>query len=86
MSKYLIQTTEIYRVETEKEAVTMIQEAGCSNDFFLKKGTKEYKERKQKGEVVDAYWKVTLIKEFTNEKEPVTNTTITYTVGGGSAF
>lgn len=86
MAKYLIQTTEIYRVDTEKEAVTMIQEAGASNQFFLKKGTKEYKERKQKGEVVDAYWKVTLIKNFTDEKEPLTNTSIEYTLDDGSAF
>jgi hypothetical protein len=86
MSKYLIQTTEIYRVDTEVEAITMIQEAGDSRDFFLKKGMKEYKERKQKGEVVDAYWKVTLTKNFTDEKEPITQTTVTYDVNGGSAF
>ena len=57
MSNYLISVTENYRVDTEQETITMIQEAKDSNQYTLAKYSSQYKERKQKGEVVDAYWK-----------------------------
>ena len=81
MSNYLISVTENYRVDTEQETITMIQEAKDSNQYTLAKYSSQYKERKQKGEVVDAYWKVSLTKVFDDEKEPNGNATIIYQEG-----
>lgn len=84
--KYLLTTTEVYRVESENEAKKMIEEAKEDNHFILKKYTSEYKERKQKGEVIDTYWKVSLVKTFTNEKEPQLRTIVSYANDVESAF
>ena len=82
--KYLLETTESYRVNNEDEAKTLIEAAKADNHYILKKYSSQYKERKQKGEVVDYWWKVTLVKSFNNEKEPETDVDIEYKVG--SAF
>ena len=74
--KYLIQTVETYRVDKEDEAKRMIEEAKSDNHFILKKYSSEYKEKKQKGEIIDTYYKVTLTKAFTDEKEPEFRTEI----------
>lgn len=84
--KYLLTTTEVYRVESENEAKKMIEEAKEDNHFILKKYTSEYKEKKQKGEVIDTYWKVSLVKTFTDEKEPQFRTDVSYTNDVESAF
>lgn len=81
MSKYLISVTENYRVDTEQETITMIQEAKDSQQYTLAKYSSQYKERKQKGEVVDAYWKLSLTKVFDDEKEPCGNAAIEYKDG-----
>lgn len=84
--KYLIQTVETYRVDKEDEAKKMIEEAKSDNHFILKKYSSEYKEKKQKGEVIDTYYKVTLTKAFTDEKEPEFRTEISYANDIESAF
>lgn len=84
--KYLIQTVETYRVDREDEAKKMIEEAKNDNHFILKKYSSEYKERKQKGEVIDTYYKVTLTKAFTDEKEPEFRTEVSYANDTESAF
>lgn len=77
---YLITTTEIYRVDTAIEAQKLIDEAKNDNRFTLSKYTNEYKERKAKGEIIDEYYKVTLVKTFTDIREPETQVKITYEV------
>lgn len=79
--KYLITVTENYRVDSESEAKELIESAKADNHFVLIKYTSQYKERKQKGEVVDSWWKVSLTKSFTDEKEPDFSTTISYENG-----
>jgi len=81
---YLLETTENYRVANETEAKNLIETAKADNHYILKKYSSQYKERKQKGEVVDAWYKVVLVKHFTDEKEPDGTTTIVY--DEGSAF
>lgn len=76
--KYLLNVTENYRVETEAEVEKLIQEAKESNQFILSKYTSQFKEVKQKGEVIEDYYKVSLTKEFTKEKEPDGCVTIEY--------
>ncbi len=78
--KYLIQVSETYRVDNEKEVMQMIDEAKQNPKFLLSKHSSQYKERKQKGEVIDSWYKVTLVKNFTDEKEPDFTTTINYEV------
>lgn len=86
MSKYLINVTENYRVDSESEVEQLIKEAKESSEYSLTKHSSTYKERKQKGEVIDAWWKVSLTKTFTDEKEPIGTTTIIYDNSEGSAF
>ena len=82
--KYLLNTTEVYRVSSEAEAAALIDSAKKESGYILSKYSSQFKERKQKGEVIDSYFKVTLVKEFNNEKEPMVNVDITY--NEGSAF
>ena len=44
--RYLIQTTEVYRADTEAEAQGVIAEAKNSNEYSLAKYSNEYKEVK----------------------------------------
>lgn len=81
MSRYLIQSVESYRVDSEAEAKSLIEEAKRDGNYMLKKYNSEYKERKQKGEVVDAWYKVSLTKQFTDEKEPNGMYSVNYTTG-----
>lgn len=82
--RYLINTTEVYRVSSEEEATRIIEEAKNNSAYTLSKYTSQYKEKKSKGEIIDYYWKVTLTKEFTSEKEPSLNIEVSYNVD--SAF
>ena len=81
--KYLLEVTENYRVDTDAEAKQLIEDAK-KGKALVKKSTSQYKERKQKGEVVDAWFKVTIVKVFTDEKEPSAQVDISY--DEGSAF
>ena len=80
MSKYLVSTTETYRVDTENEATRAIEEAKQDGSYVLGKYTSEHKERKSKGEVIDEYWKLTLTKLFNDIKEPDSIVNVGYEV------
>ena len=80
MAKYLVSTTETYRVDTERESAEAIEEAKKDTTYVLGKYTNEHKERKSKGEVVDEYWKLTLTKMFNDIKEPDNVYNVTYEV------
>ena len=82
--KYLLETTENYRVDSEAEAKELIENAKAGGNYVLKKYSSQYKERKQKGEVIDAYFKVVLVKSFNSEKEPDIEIEVNYETG--SAF
>ena len=79
--KYLITTTEVYRVDTEEQVKQIIEEAKTDNHFIVTKYTSQYKERKQKGEIIDTYYKVTLVKQFTDEKQPEFSCSVNYSNG-----
>lgn len=76
--KYLTQVVETYRVDNEDQVLQMIEEAKASNKFTLVKHSSQYKERKQKGEVIDAWYKLSLTKQFCDEKEPEAVVSISY--------
>ena len=50
MAKYLINTTEVYRVDTEEEATELIEEAKKDSQYTLSKYSSVQKERKSGGE------------------------------------
>lgn len=77
---YLTEITESYRVDTEGEAANLIEAAKNDKVSSLKKYTSEHKERKSKGEIVDEWFKVTLVKVFNDEKDATTPISITYEV------
>lgn len=83
MSKYLCQTQEIYRVNSEAEAAKVIDEAKSDKRFTLLKSSTEYKTTKSKGEIIDEYFKVTLVKHFTDLKEPDCSVEVNYSVEQG---
>lgn len=76
--KYLLSTTEIYRFSSEEEASKFIEESKKEKEYNLIKSTTAYKEKKQKGEVIDYWWTVTLVKKFNSEQEPESEVTINY--------
>lgn len=78
MAKYLITVTETYRVDTEEEAARLIEESKNNNKYTLAKYSSVHKERKQKGEIIDEYEKVSLTKVFADEKEPYGIINISY--------
>jgi phage protein U len=85
MAKYLISVTETYRVDTEAEAAKIIEEAKVDGKYVLSKYSSVKKERKQKGEIIDEWYRLTLTKVFDDEKEPIGSATIEYNTDG-SAF
>lgn len=79
--KYLIETTEVYRVDSEEEAKVIIEEAKKTST--LKKYNCVSKERKQKGEIVDSWYRLTLTKAWDDEKEPCGATKVSYGIECG---
>ena len=82
MAKYLINTKETYRVDSEDEVEAILEEAKNSKEYDLNKYDCTYKESKQKGEVVDSWFRLTLTKVFTSEKEPTRLMEANYSVQG----
>lgn len=80
--KYLVETTEVYRADDENAAKEII-EAAKKNSIVSKYST-VYKEKKQKGEVVDSWYRVLITKKWTSEKEPDNCVKVSY--GMDSAF
>lgn len=76
--KYLISTVETYRVDSEEEAKKLIEETRNETIGVLSKYSSIHKEQKQKGEVVQEWYRVTLTQNFNDEKEPDSDITINY--------
>lgn len=75
--KYLINTVETYRVDTEPEAEALITEAKNDVKFILSKYTCQKKEDKK---IDDEYYIVTLNKVFNDVKDPISEVAIDYEV------
>lgn len=76
--KYLISTTETYRINSEEEVKAFLEELKKDNNFTIKKYSSVKKELKQKGEVIDEWIRFTVTKEFNSEKEPYDVIDISY--------
>ena len=75
---HLIKTTEVYRVETEDEAKKFIEEQKQNDSYEMIKYSSEYKTKKAKGEIEDEWFRVTLVKNFDDEKDPIGSVKISY--------
>ena len=78
--KYLISTTDVYRVPTVAEEEQLHEELINDTHFTLNAFSYKTKQIKQKGEIIDEYQLVTAKKLFNDEKEPGTNIDIKYEV------
>lgn len=76
--KYLISTTETYRINSEEEVKAFLEELKKDDNFEIKKYSSIKKELKQKGEVVDDWIRFTVTKEFNSEKEPYDKVKVNY--------
>ena len=68
--KFLITTTDIYRCDNEAEAQLFIEELK-NRGLDIISSTIQKKERKQKGEVIDEWTRLTVKINYNDEKEPV---------------
>lgn len=84
MSMFLIKTTEQYRADSENEAQQLIKEAKSDRNYTLSKYSSEYKCSKAKGEIVDEWYRVVLVKDFCSEKEPDLTVSVEYNVQDGA--
>lgn len=80
MNKYLVSVTEVYRVDNEESAAALIDEAKAETKYILAKYSSVKKEKKAKGEIVDEWYQVTLVKKFNDEKDPISNIDVNYEV------
>lgn len=76
--KYLVKTTETYRVDSDAEVLSMINAAKESSQWEFEGHTSKKKQIKQKGQVVEEYYLLTLTKSFNDEKEPMDDIDINY--------
>lgn len=81
MGKYLVKTTEEHRADSETEATELINAAKADNRYLLSKYSSVKKERKQKGEIIDEYYIVTLVKVFDDPKDPAGEASVEYKIG-----
>ena len=71
MSCYLLEKQETYRIDNEKEVDKFLNDLKANQkDYVLTKSSSAYRTRKEKGEIVDSWYKVTVTKSFDNEKFP----------------
>ena len=80
MNKYLVSATEVYRVDNEESAAALIDEAKAETKYILAKYSSVKKEKKAKGEIVDEWYQVTIVKKFNDEKDPISNIDVNYEV------
>jgi len=78
MSKYLTSTMEIYRIDTEEEVNKTLEDFKQEGIYEVKKTSYEKKEIKEKGEVVDEFYLLTVKKVFNDPKYPNTSINIIY--------
>ena len=76
--EYLVSTTEVYRVDDEASAASLIEKAKHASMYALAKYSSVKKEKKQKGDIIDEWYQVSLTKKFNDEKDPISVVNIKY--------
>lgn len=80
--KNLIKVTNVYRVPTVQEVLSLREELSNLKNGELVKFSYQEKAVKEKGEIVDTYQLVTVTLRFDDEKEPENNVEVVYNNGG----
>lgn len=78
--RYLIKTTEVYRVANEEEAKELLEELKSDHSYELSKYSSVKKERRRKGEIEDEWVQFTVTRVFNSEKEPTSQVDVVYEV------
>ena len=78
--KYLINTTEVYRVDTMGDVEALRTAAEADPNYEVGSLTYKTKVKKLKGEIIDEWYQVSIKKIFNDEKEPEHKFTISYEV------
>jgi hypothetical protein len=78
--KYLVNTTEVYRVENMEAVEALQEEVNSDGRYEVASFSYKAKNKKQKGEIIDEWYQVTIKKVFNDEKDPYTSVTVNYEV------
>ncbi|MEG0153518.1 MAG: hypothetical protein RR744_10175 [Cellulosilyticaceae bacterium] len=78
MSRYLIKSTDYYRIDSLTEVEEFHKELKNNSKFELDSFGYKQKQVKQKGEIIDEYCLVTVKKIFNDEKEPMSDIDVNY--------
>lgn len=78
MNNYLLKVQNVYRVETEADALKLREELRHNGNGELTAFAYTVKYIKQKGEVIGEYYVCKATLEFNSEREPERRVTINY--------
>ena len=78
--RYLLNTTEKYRVETVEEVELLHEEFLKDNRYTVNSFGYTTKYIKEKGEIIGEYQVITVKKTFNEEKDPGVDVTVNYEV------
>ena len=83
MTKYLVNTTEVYRVDTMAAVEALQAAVKADSRYEVASFTYKAKNKKLKGEIIDEWYRVEITKEWDDEKEPSGSTKVSYGVVNG---
>lgn len=78
--RYLICTTEVYRVDTMDQVEELRAEVEDDPHYGVSSFSYKSKCKKEKGEVVDEWYQVSVKKIFNDEKDPDSHVGVSYEV------
>lgn len=78
--KYLIYTTEVYRVDNMEAVEALRAEVEADGRYAVNSFSYKAKSKKEKGEVVEEWYQVSVKKIFNDEKDPYSDVNVHYEV------
>jgi hypothetical protein len=78
--KHLIYTTEVYRVDSMDAVENLRAEVEDDSRYTVSSFSYKAKCKKEKGEIVDEWYQVTVKKVFNDEKDPMSSIDVYYEV------
>ena len=79
--KHLIYTTEVYRVDDMDAVDALREDVEADARYAVSSFTYKAKCKKEKGEIVDEWYQVSVKKIFNDEKDPMSAVDVRYEVG-----
>lgn len=79
--KHLIYTTEVYRVDDMDAVDSLREDVEADGRYAVSSFTYKAKCKKEKGEIVDEWYQVSVKKIFNDEKDPMSAVDVRYEVG-----